>query len=163
MRVKSLIVLVLFLAVCYGAAYLGAYLTNLSVKDWYPTLAKPDWTPSGSLIGTIWTVLYTLMAVAGWLAWLKREENFPRQILAIFLVQLALNVAWSGLFFGLRSPGLASLEIVALWVAIFATTWIFWRVNWLAGVLMIPYLVWVGFAAVLNWTIWYLNAYSSLK
>ena len=157
MQMKSLIVLVLFLAMCYGAAYLGAFLTNPSVDDWYPSLVKPDWTPSGSLIGAVWTVLYTMMAVAGWLAWLKSDQKFPHHILTAFLLQLVLNVAWTGLFFGMRSPGLASLEIVALWIAILVTTWIFWKVNRLAGILMIPYLAWVGFAAVLNWTIWYLN------
>jgi translocator protein len=78
--------------------------------------------------------------------------------LAIFAFQLVLNVAWSGLFFGLRSPGLASLEIIALLAAILATTWVFWRISTVAGSMMIPYLVWAAFAAVLNWAIWFLNA-----
>ena len=155
---KALTVLILWLFVCFGAAYVGAFFTSLSVDSWYPTLIKPSWTPSGAFIGAVWSLLYTLMALAAWLIWLKAEGYSRHRALAIFAFQLVLNVAWSGLFFGLRSPGLASLEIIALLAAILATTWVFWRISTVAGSMMIPYLVWVAFAAVLNWAIWFLNA-----
>lgn len=156
-RLRSFVILVLFLLLSFGAAYVGSFLTNLSLQDWYPSLIKPDWTPSGAVIGAIWSVLYILMATAAWLVWCKSEGELRRRALTIFGVQLVMNVAWSALFFGLRSPGLASLEIVFLWGAIVWTTSVFYRVSTLAGVLMTPYLLWVAFAAVLNWTIWYLN------
>ncbi len=156
-RLRSFVILVLFLLLSFGAAYVGSFLTNLSLQDWYPSLIKPDWTPSGAVIGAIGSVLYILMATAAWLVWCKSEGELRRRALTIFGVQLVMNVAWSALFFGLRSPGFASLEIVFLWGAIVWTTSVFYRVSTLAGVLMTPYLLWVAFAAVLNWTIWYLN------
>jgi tryptophan-rich sensory protein len=147
-----------FLVVCFGAAYLGGKLTDLSVDDWYPGLIKPSWTPSGAAIGIVWTILYTMMAVAAWLAWMKCDRRKQLLVLSVFLAQLVLNITWSALFFGLRSPLGAAMEIIILWTAIFLTTVVFMRVNRLAGLLLIPYLLWVGFAAVLNWTIWFLNA-----
>ncbi len=159
-KLKKPIVLVVFLFICFGSAYVGSILTNLSVNDWYPGLIKPSWTPSGASIGAVWSALYTLMAVWAWLVWCKSEGERRRAALTVFAAQLILNVAWSALFFGLRSPGLASLEIIILWAAIVWTTILFCRVSTLAGILMTPYLLWVGFAATLNWTIWYLNSVS---
>jgi len=103
----------------------------------------------------VWTVLYALMAVAGWLAW---REGRSRVATLLFLLQLALNAGWSWLFFGLRRPDLAFLGIAALFVAILATIVAFARVSRGAAVLLVPYLAWVGFGSMLNWAIWRMNA-----
>lgn len=156
-RGKQIAGLLVSLAITFGVASLGRIFTNLSVGVWYPTLVKPDWTPSGATIGVVWAILYTLMGVAAWIVWLRsgfRIRQFP---MGIYAVQLLLNAGWSVLFFGLRSPGLAFFEIGILWIAILATVVEFWGISKLAGALMAPYLIWVFFAAVLNGLIWWLN------
>jgi tryptophan-rich sensory protein len=144
------------LLVVFGIATLGGVLTNLSVATWYPSLGKPSWTPSGATIGTVWTVLYTVMGIAAWIVWRSGFGGRQRP-LAIYALQLLLNAGWSALFFGLRSPGWALLEIGILWLAILATSVTFWKVSKLAGALMIPYLLWVTFAGVLNALVWKMN------
>ena len=147
----------LFYLACFLAAGLGSLFTMVSVGSWYAGLAKPSWNPPAWVFGPVWTVLYAMMAVAGWLVW---RRGGPASWLALrwFAVQLVLNVGWSALFFGLQMPGLAFAEILVLWVAIVATLRTSWRVSWPAGVLLVPYLLWVSFAAVLNFAIWRLNA-----
>ncbi len=155
-KLRQIAGLVVSLLIVFGIAILGGFLTNLSVATWYPSLDKPSWTPSGATIGAVWTILYTFMGIAAWIVW--RSGSGGRQHpLAIYALQLVLNAGWSALFFGLRSPGLALLEVGFLWIAILATAWAFWRVSKLAGVLMAPYLIWVTFAAVLNAMIWKMN------
>jgi len=144
------------LLIVFGIATLGGFLTNLSVDSWYPTLTKPSWTPYGATIGAVWTVLYTFMGIAAWIVW-RRGSGGPQRQLAIYALQLLLNAGWSALFFGLRSPGLALLEIGILWLAILATAVTFWKVSKLAGALMAPYLIWVTFAGILNAMIWRMN------
>jgi tryptophan-rich sensory protein len=152
--IMQLVALVGLLAFCFGAAALGAALTAGSVNAWYPTLRKPLSTPPDWVFGPVWTVLYFLMALAAWLVWRKRGLGLP---LALFAVQLLLNVGWSAVFFGLRRPGWAFVEIVVLWLAIAATTVSFWRVSRPAGLMLVPYWAWTLFAAVLNGTIWWMN------
>jgi tryptophan-rich sensory protein len=149
--------LIFFLLVCLGAGYLGSLMTDLSVRDWYLTLRKPAWTPPGWVFGPVWTMLYIMMAIAGWLVWRLRIKRDIRQALIFFFVQLLLNVGWSGLFFGLQNPGAAFREIIVLWMAILATLVFFWRVRPLAGMLLVPYQLWVTFAAILNLAIWQMN------
>ena len=149
--------LIIFLAICLGTAALGAAWTNLSVGDWYLTLNKPSWNPPKWLFGPVWTALYVCMAVSAWLVWRSKPSAQTWLPLLIFGVQLALNAIWSGLFFGLRDPGLACAEIVLLWLAIAATIVTFGRLSLLAAGLLVPYLAWVSFASFLNWTIWQLN------
>ena len=155
-KLRQIAGLVVSLLIVFGIATLGGLLTNLSVATWYPTLNKPSWTPSGATIGAIWTILYTVMGIAAWIVWRSGSGGRQRP-LAIYALQLLLNAGWSALFFGLRSPGLALLEICILWLAILATSLTFWKVSKLAGVLMVPYLIWVGFAGVLNALIWKMN------
>ena len=155
-KLRQIAGLVVSLLIVFGIATLGGFLTNLSVATWYPTLNKPSWTPSGATIGTVWTILYTFMGIAAWIVWRSGSGGRQRP-LAIYALQLLLNAGWSALFFGLRSPGLALLEICILWLAILATSVTFWKVSKLAGVLMVPYLIWVGFAGVLNALIWKMN------
>jgi benzodiazapine receptor len=152
--------LVVFLLVCFGTAALGSALTRPSLPTWYAALAKPKWNPPSSVFAPVWTTLFAMMAVAGWLVWCEQGRR-PRAVaraLVLFGVQLVLNVGWSWLFFYLRQPGLALIEVVVLWAAIAATILAFRRVSALATVLLVPYLLWVAFAAVLNLSLWRLNA-----
>jgi tryptophan-rich sensory protein len=152
---------VLALIVCLLASLtagaIGGFATVRAISSWYPSLVKPAWTPPSWLFGPVWTVLYILMGIAAWRVWLHAGEPLARQALAIFVVQLVLNAAWSLLFFGLRAPGLAMAELVLLWLAVAATLGAFWRIEPLAGALLIPYLAWVTFAGGLNHAIWWLN------
>jgi translocator protein len=153
---RQIMGLVVSLLIVFGVASLGGFLTNVSVDTWYPALVKPSWTPSGATIGTVWTILYSLMGIAAWIVW-RGVTGGRQRLMTMYAVQLLLNAGWSALFFGLRSPGLALLEIGALWIAILATVAAFWKASKPAGALMVPYLIWVSFAAVLNAMIWWMN------
>ena len=153
---RQVLALAVFFAACFGAAGLGSLFTAFSLGSWYDALAKPSWTPPSWVFGPVWTLLYALMAIAGWLVWRHGGDAAP-PALGWFTAQLVLNVGWSAAFFGLRMPGLACLEILALWLAIAATLVASWRVSGLAALLLAPYLVWVSFAAILNVAIWRLN------
>jgi uncharacterized protein YbjT (DUF2867 family)/tryptophan-rich sensory protein len=157
-RLAQGLALLVSIAVCFGAAAIGSLLTMEAVGTWYPTLAKPTWTPPSSVFGPVWSVLYLLMAIAAWLVWRRSLGRPTARPLILFAVQLVLNVLWSGLFFGLRLPGAAFFEIVLLWVAIVATAAAFRGVSPLASWLLVPYLAWSSFAAALNYAIWRLNA-----
>lgn len=145
-----------FVILCLAAGALGGFATAQSVIEWYPTLTKPTWNPPAWVFAPVWTTLYVLMALAAWMAW--RRGPVAKSALQLFIVQLALNVAWSFIFFGAHNPGLAFAEIIVLWLAIIATARAFWRLSPPAGLLMLPYIAWVSFAAVLNFTVWRLNA-----
>jgi translocator protein len=145
------------LVVCFGAAGIGGAITHPHIASWYATLTKPAWTPPAWLFGPVWSFLYLTMAIAAWLVWL--HSDFCRLLtpMALFGIQLLLNVAWSWLFFGCHNPGLAFLDLVLLWTFILLTTVSFWRRSTPAGILMTPYLAWVSFAGVLNFAIWRMN------
>lgn len=149
--------LAVWLAVTFAAGAYGALSTIENVRTWYPTLAKPAWTPPSWVFGPVWNVLYLLMAVAAWLVWCEAPRRDVRRPLALFLGQLTLNAAWSLLFFGWRRPGLAFGEIVLLLATILLTVAAFHRARPLAAWLMAPYLAWVSFATALNGAIWWLN------
>ena len=153
---RSIIGLAVALAVCFGAAALGGAFTSGAIPGWYAQLSKPAWTPPNQVFGPVWSALYLMMAVAAWLVW--RRGGAIALPLVLFGLQLAFNVAWSGLFFGLHRPGAAFADIIALWGLILATLLTFWRVSAPAGVLMAPYLAWVTFAAALNFSVWRLNS-----
>lgn len=157
-RAIDVLVLVGFLFACFGAAAIGGLFTSRGLGPWYDSLRMPRWSPPDAVFGPVWTVLYASMAVAAWLVWKRAGWSGGRVALGVFGVQLALNVGWSGLFFGLRRPDLAALEILILWAAIVATLIAFLRISPVAGGLMVPYLLWVTFAAALNLAIWRLNA-----
>ncbi len=155
---NSMFGLLIAIVICFSAAALGGIVTGPAIGDWYPTLVKPAWQPPNWLFGPVWTVLYAMMAVAAWLIWKPTGLKAAAVPLTLFAIQLALNVAWSWIFFGFRRPDLAFLEILVLWLAIVATMFAFFGRSQLAGWLLVPYLAWVTFAAVLNLTIWRLNA-----
>ena len=154
---RSLIGFGAWVGICFGAAFLGSIFTTPSVPTWYAGLVKPPWTPPSWIFGPVWSALYLMMALAAWVVWRRNGLTAASIPIALFMVQLGLNVAWSILFFGLQMPGVAFGEIVALWFAILATTIAFWRSTPLAGYLLLPYLIWVAFAAVLNFELWRLN------
>ena len=143
-----------WLFLCFSAASLGAFVLP---GEWYAALKKPSWNPPGWVFGPVWTALYAMMAVAAWLVWKRGGFAAQRRALVLFLIQLALNAIWSPLFFGLHSPGAACAEIVLLWLAILATLAAFRPASRTATLLLVPYLAWVSFAAVLNFALWRLN------
>jgi tryptophan-rich sensory protein len=156
-RVGPNLSLTFSMILCLGVGGIGGFATSTSVREWYPLLEKPSWTPPDSLFGPVWTALYIMMGIAAWLVWRDAEPTARRPALLIFGIQLVLNAAWSVLFFGMRNPGLAAIEIVALWWAIVATMVSFSRIRPLAAGLLAPYLAWVTFASALNFAIWHLN------
>jgi len=158
MMYRDRIALAAFILVCFGAAAIGSWFTTPSLESWYVNLRKPAWNPPNWVFAPVWSVLYLAMAVAAWLVWRRAGFGGAPVALGLFGVQLILNVSWSWLFFGLHNPPLAFAGIVALWVAIAATTIAFARINTLAAWIMTPYLAWVTFAAGLNLTIWRLNS-----
>lgn len=149
--------LVLFLLICLGAGWIGALLTQPSIPGWYQTLKKPSGTPPNWVFGPVWTGLYILMALAAWLVWRKGGFGPNAMPLGLFAIQLLLNIAWSGIFFGLQRAGLTFIEVAALWIMILAAALAFKRVSLPAFLLMIPYLAWVSYASWLNFWIWWLN------
>lgn len=140
----------------YAAGFVGGLATRRGLRTWYSPLLKPEWTPPGRLIGGVWAVLYTLMAIAAWIAW--RAGGNATSIAIVFGGQLVLNAFWSVIFFGARRPDVAFVEILFLWLAVLATTLLFARSSVGAALLMVPYLAWVTFAGYLNYRIWRLNA-----
>lgn len=151
------IALLIWLAICLGVAGIGRLVTSHSVGTWYVALRKPVWTPSAWVFAPVWTILYVMMAVAAWLVWLHRDAAVARSGMLLFAIQLALNLAWSILFFGLRNPLAGLVDIVLLWLAILGTLVVFWRVVSPAGWLMAPYLAWVTYASALNFVLWRMN------
>jgi len=151
---RHILVLMGWVFLCFAAAAFGGLFMP---GEWYASLKKPTWNPPGWVFGPVWTALYTMMALAAWLVWKRGGFAAQRRPLALFLVQLGLNAAWTPLFFGLHRPGLAFAEIVLLWLAIAATLATFWRVSRAAAWLLAPYLAWVSFAAALNLALWQLN------
>lgn len=159
MRWKDTLGLVVAVVVSELAGIIGALFTTPAIDTWYATLAKPALNPPSWVFGPVWTTLFALMGVAAFLIWKRGQERAEvRLALGIFAVQLILNTAWSILFFGLRSPGAALVEIAFLWLAILGTIIAFARLSKPAAVLLVPYILWVSFAGYLNYMIWILNS-----
>ena len=149
--------LVISLVICFAAGGIGGLATTQGLDGWYDTLNKPTWNPPNWIFAPVWTTLYGLMGIAVWLVWRSGGWKEVRPAITLFTIQLVLNSVWSVLFFGLQNPGAALVEIVVLWLAIVATTRVFFRRSAVAGALMTPYLLWVSFASFLNFMIWSLN------
>ena len=136
---------------------LGA-LASIDAKDFYAMLAKPGWAPPPSVFGPVWTALYVLIAIAGWLAWRARAPaSDTRLALGLYFGQLVLNALWSWIFFAWHQGALALVEVCVLWLAVLATLTQFWRLRPIAGVLLVPYFAWVSFATALTAAVWRLN------
>ena len=146
------------LAVCIAVTFLAPALGAWAMPgEWYEALRKPSWNPPAWIFGPVWTALYLMMATAAWLVWRRGGWAVQRRPLTLYLVQLALNAAWTPLFFGLKMPGLAFAEILVLLAAIAATAFVFRRASIAAALLFAPYIAWVSFATILNFTLWRLN------
>jgi tryptophan-rich sensory protein len=140
----------------YAASAVGA-IASIQAQSFYGQLVQPAWAPPPAVFGPVWTLLYTLMAIAAWLVWRNGGFRNHRLALSLFLVQLAFNALWSWLFFAWHLGALAFADILLLWILIVATLLSFWRKRPLAGALLVPYLLWVSFAAALNYSLWQLN------
>jgi tryptophan-rich sensory protein len=151
--------IIIALIICLAVGYSASTVTRPSVESWYPTLVKPVFNPPNWIFMPMWTLLYILMAVAAGLVWdkIKEQTEEVKKALLFFIIQLTLNAIWSYLFFGLKNPLLALIEIALLWLMIYETYLKFVKINKIAGYLLIPYMAWVAFAAVLNASIWWLN------
>ncbi|MDX2016575.1 MAG: TspO/MBR family protein [Planctomycetota bacterium] len=158
-HVGQLLWLLYAIVQCFAAAWIGNLLSGSEPGPWYASIDKPSWTPPGGVIGAVWTVLYTLMGVSLWLLLRAAREpaRHTRPALVAFGVQWFFNAIWSGLFFGLRSPGLALIWIVLLLASILVTIAAARPVSRAAAWLLVPYAAWVAFATVLNATLWWLN------
>jgi len=158
MTLRRVIKLIVALAVCQIAGLVASLFTTPAFAGWYAALEKPGFTPPNWVFSPVWIGLFVLMAVAAFLVWNKGfSTKGVKTALAFFGIQLLLNVLWSILFFGCRSPFLALVEIVTLWLAIAVTILTFYRVSKPAAFMLVPYLLWVTFTATLSFAIFRLN------
>lgn len=155
---KNFLKLIIAIVGSEAAGIIGSIFTISSIPTWYAMIAKPEFAPPNWLFGPVWTTLFALMGIAAFLVWKKGTERKDVKVaLGIFVLQLVLNTLWSIIFFGLRSPGGAFIEIIFLWLAILWTIVAFHKISKAAAYLLIPYILWVSFAAYLNYAIWILN------
>lgn len=155
--VKNLPLFIVSIGICLGAGVLGSFFTATSIPTWYQTLNKPFFSPPNFVFAPVWTVLYILMGYSLYLALSGKGKEERKKAVRIFAVQLILNALWSVIFFGLKNPTLAFVDIIALWVSIVLTIKAFSKINKTASLLLYPYLAWVSFATVLNLAIVLLN------
>jgi len=153
---KQLTGFFLWLLVVFFAAAVGA-MASTQAGDFYAQLQLPVWAPPAGVFGPVWTVLYLLIALSGWLVWREGGLRGARMPFVLFFSQLILNALWTWLFFAWQMGALAFLEIIILWLLIIATVVSFWRIKPFAGILLLPYLCWVSFAAALAFSAWQLN------
>jgi benzodiazapine receptor len=157
-KTRSAVKLVLFIVLCEIAGVIGSLFTTPSIPTWYAGLRKPDLAPPNWVFAPVWTTLYALMGISLFIVWNKTQSRgFGRVGISTFILQLALNVLWSYLFFGLQSPFLGIIEITILWFAIAATSVLFSKISRTAGLILLPYLAWVSFAGYLNYMIFTMN------
>ena len=156
---SKIVKIAIAVAICLAVGYGSSLVTQSSITTWYPTINKPSFNPPNEVFAPVWTILYVMMGVSAGLVWSKMESVpvLVKKALWIFVIQLILNALWSFLFFGLQNPFLALAEIMLLWLMIFETIKLFKPIDALASKLMIPYLLWVSFAMILNGSIWWLN------
>ena len=149
----------LFVILCLAVGFMSSIITRDNVITWFPTIKKPFFNPPSWLFAPVWTSLYIAMGVAAGLVWnqISQTHEIVKKALTFFAIQLVLNAMWSYIFFGLHNILLALIEIVLLWLFIFETYKQFKNINKIAGYLFIPYLCWVGFATILNASLFYLN------
>ena len=147
-----------FILISLLAGAIGSLFTFSAIPAWYATLSKPSFSPPNWVFAPVWTALYVLMGISAYLVWQRgRKEKQVSFALQIFGVQLILNTLWSILFFWLRSPSLGLAEIIFLWLSIAYCVKLFFALDRRAAYLLLPYLAWVSFATLLNYSIWMLN------
>jgi benzodiazapine receptor len=158
MFLKTLAKLIVIILLCLATGYLGSLFTKQSIPTWYANLQKPAFNPPDWLFAPVWTALYLLMAVAAFIILSKDLHNPNVKIaLVVFFIQLLLNALWTPIFFGAHLILAALVEIIILWLSIILTIVLFWKVSTPASLLLLPYVLWVTFAVVLNVAIWLLN------
>lgn len=155
---KNFLKIISSLLICFSAAALGNIFTISSIPTWYATLNKPPFSPPNYLFGPVWTILYILMAISLYLVWKKGlKDKKVKDAIKIFAIQLILNAIWSPIFFGARSLLLAFVIIVVMWIFILKTIKAFAKIDKNSSYLLYPYLAWVSFASILNFSVWVLN------
>ncbi len=159
MRKINFLKLILSLLICQLAGFIGSLFTTPSISEWYNYLEKPSFTPPNWIFSPVWISLFVLMGISLYMVWNKGwKEPLQKRALFFFGTQFVLNILWSIIFFGLRTPFFALLEIILLWISILGTIITFSRVSKKAALLLVPYFLWVSFAAFLNYSLWTLNA-----
>lgn len=153
---KQAIGLLGFLALAMLVGAIGA-VASVNASSFYNGLQQPSWAPPAGFFGPVWSTLYLLMALSGWLVWRVGGFRHARRALLLFFIQLAVNALWSWFFFAWHLGGPALLDVMLLWVLIVLTIIAFWRIQRLAALLLVPYLLWVSFAGLLNYTVWQMN------
>ena len=154
---SKIFALIAFMVLCLIISAAGGAVTATSVQGWYTTLEKPFFNPPNWLFAPVWTIIYFMIAFSGWRVWLKGGIANAKIAFGIYGAQLLLNLAWSFLFFGAQSPFLGLIDIIPLFILIIINAVIFWKIDRLAGILMVPYALWVSFAMLLNGSIYFLN------
>src|SRR5512139_3156139 len=157
MRFREILKLVASVILCQLAGFLGSLFTIPAIPTWYATLKKPFFTPPDWIFSPVWISLFILMGISLFFVWRRTDHPKFKIAFIFFFVQLILNILWSIVFFGLRAPLLGLIDIVLLWIAILFTIFHFLKVSKFSGVLLLPYLVWVSFATLLNFSLWILN------
>lgn len=158
MKIINILKLVASIILCQLAGIVGSLATIPSIPTWYASLKKPFFTPPNWIFGPVWTGLYALMGISLFMVWQRRADHPQvKTAFIFFFLQLILNPIWSVAFFGLRLPLLGLIDIILLWIAILLTIQNFFKVSKMAGLLLLPYLLWVSFAALLNFSLWVLN------
>ncbi len=161
---KNIFKLIISIAFCQSAGLIGSFFTISSIQNWYNLLNQPSFRPPNWLFGPVWTILYTLMGISFYLIWIKlgdkkysKKAKLIKQSLIIFLIHLFFNATWSIVFFGQHNIFLALINILVIWVFIVVLIAKFWSIDKKASALLLPYLAWVSFATILNYSIWILN------
>lgn len=151
---KQITGLIIWIFVCSLAGIFGA---QFEPGTWYELLQKPAWTPPNWVFPVVWPTLYVMMGIAAWIIWKMKEITLSATEFNWFFVQLVLNALWSWIFFGMQMIATGLAEILLLWISILFTIFLFWNRNRIAGMLLLPYLLWVSYASALNFAIWQLN------
>ena len=154
---NNYIKLAISILVPLAIGFAGSFFTRSSLSDWYLDLKKPSFNPPGWIFAPVWTTLYVMIGLAFYLIWVKMPLTEFKLQFWVFAVQLLLNFLWSILFFGLKNPFAAFIGIIALWLSILYVIFLFYRLSETSAYLMIPYILWVTFAALLNFSIMKLN------
>ena len=153
-NMKKIYKLIISILLPFLASAIGGFFTASSVSTWYVTLNKPAFNPPSWIFGPVWTILYLMIGMSLYLVWINKYNKIA---FTVFGIQLFLNALWSILFFGLQNPLLALVEIIFLWASIFITIIYFYKLNKISAYLLVPYILWVTFAAILNFSIFILN------
>lgn len=158
MHYKTYFKLIFSILICLSIGYIGSFFTGESITTWYASLQKPSYNPPSWIFGVVWTILYILMGISAFLVWKQGIDKRPVKIVLIFfLLQLFLNGLWTPIFFKYHLIGIAFIEIIILWIFVIITIFKLWRISKASAILLLPYLMWLSFAIILNGSFWYLN------